>query len=39
MKRLMDGSKFTPQHTGMLLEMMRTSSGSKAAKVDHPPNL
>jgi anti-sigma regulatory factor (Ser/Thr protein kinase) len=35
LKRLMDGVQFTPQPDGMLLEMTRTSSGSKAAHVDN----
>ena len=35
LKKLMDGYQFTPQPDGMLLELTRTSSGSKAAKVEH----
>jgi anti-sigma regulatory factor (Ser/Thr protein kinase) len=38
MKRLMDEAKFIPQPHGhgMVLEMIRTTNGSLAAKVDHP---
>jgi serine/threonine-protein kinase RsbW len=35
LKRLMDDVQFTPQPDGMLLEMTRTTSGSKAAHIDH----
>lgn len=34
LKKLMDGIKFTPQTDGMLLEMIRTSPGSRAKLVD-----
>jgi serine/threonine-protein kinase RsbW len=35
LKRLTDGIQFTPQPEGMLLEIIRTSIGSKAAGVEH----
>jgi anti-sigma regulatory factor (Ser/Thr protein kinase) len=34
LKKLTDGIKFTPQTDGMLLEIIRTSAGSRAAVVD-----
>jgi serine/threonine-protein kinase RsbW len=34
LKKLTDGIKFTPQADGMLLEMIRTTAGSRAAAVD-----
>jgi anti-sigma regulatory factor (Ser/Thr protein kinase) len=34
LKKLMDGIKFTTQSDGMLLEMIRTTAGSKAKLVD-----
>jgi len=34
LKKLMDGVKFTPQSDGILLEMIRTTAGSKAAAED-----
>jgi anti-sigma regulatory factor (Ser/Thr protein kinase) len=34
LKKLTDGVQFKPQPDGMLLELIRTSNGSKAAKVD-----
>jgi anti-sigma regulatory factor (Ser/Thr protein kinase) len=34
LQKLTDGIKFTPQHDGMLLELIRTTPGSKAAAVD-----
>ncbi len=35
LRRLMDALQFTPQPEGMLLEMTRTSPGSKASGVEH----
>lgn len=37
LKKLMDGVKFTAQSDGMLLEMIRTTAGSKAKLVDEEP--
>jgi serine/threonine-protein kinase RsbW len=34
LKKLMDGVQFHPQSEGMLLELVRTSNGSKAARID-----
>jgi serine/threonine-protein kinase RsbW len=35
LKRLTDGVQFLPQPEGMLLEIVRTANGSKAAGVEH----